>query len=100
MGNKIEIVYDIDRSEVLHDAIVGHSIVKVLAGGVPVAEANNTYGVRDVTLVMDTWQRPSPLPMRMRLSSIHYTKAWRAHGAIAPIATSTTFTLMTGHRYA
>lgn len=53
MSNKIEIVYDFDRSEVLHDAIVGHSIVEVLADGVPVAEANNTYGVRNVTLVMD-----------------------------------------------
>ena len=36
MDNKIEIVYDFDRSEVLHDAIVGHSIVEVLADGVPV----------------------------------------------------------------
>lgn len=53
MDNKIEIVYDTDRSEVLYDAIVGHSIVEVLADGVPVAEANNTYGVRNVTLVMD-----------------------------------------------
>ena len=54
MDNKIEIVYDTDRrSKALHDAIVGHSIVKVLADGVPVAEANNTYGVRNVTLVMD-----------------------------------------------
>ena len=43
MSNKIEIVYDVDRSEVLHDAIVGHSIVEVLADGVPVAEAS---GVR------------------------------------------------------
>ena len=54
MDNKIEIVYDTDRrSKVLHDAIVGHSIVEVLADGVPVSEANNTYGVRNVTLVMD-----------------------------------------------
>lgn len=54
MSNKIEIVYDTDRrSKVLHDAIVGHSIVEVLADGVPVAEANSTYGVRNVTLVMD-----------------------------------------------
>lgn len=54
MDNKIEIVYDTDRrSKVLHDAIVGHSIVEVLADGVPVSEANNAYGVRNVTLVMD-----------------------------------------------
>lgn len=53
MDNKIEIDYDCDRSEVLHDAIVGHSIVEVLADGVPVAEAGNTLGVRNVTLVMD-----------------------------------------------
>lgn len=53
MNNKIETVYDIDRSEVLHDAIVGHSIVEVLADGVPVAEASKTYGIRNVTLVMD-----------------------------------------------
>lgn len=54
MNNKIEIVYDIDRSQVLHDAIVGHSIVEVLADGVPVAEASKTYGIRrNVTLVMD-----------------------------------------------
>lgn len=53
MNSKFTIYSATDGSDKLHEAIVGHSIVEVLADGVPVSEANNTYGVRNVTLVMD-----------------------------------------------
>ena len=53
MDNKIEIVCDCDRSEVLYDAIVGRSIVDVRVDGVAVSEAEYTIGVRNVAIVMD-----------------------------------------------